>query len=60
MNHKSFSQNPIFLKPNDVAQFFIEVHPEAQRLRSIIQLKIKISNPAQYCFTIINNIKDSN
>ena len=42
MNHKSFSQNPIFLKANDIAQLFIEAHPEAQRLRNIIQLKINI------------------
>ena len=42
MNHKSFSQNPIFLKANDIAQLFIKAHPEAQRLRNIIQLKINI------------------
>ena len=29
------SQNPIFLKTNDVAQSFIEAHPGAQRLRNI-------------------------
>ena len=29
------SQNPIFLKTNDVAKSFIEAHPWAQRLRNI-------------------------